>query len=230
MSHHSRRGILGRGDGVIPTLSYNSYVDVTAAPGTYTFTGVSFGTAASDRVVVVYISYAASAASSITGVTIAGVAATLAVTANTSSQIRVASIYYASIPSGTSGTVVASTNLTVTPVPGFCVSYSMYGLSSTTPTTGVSNNDVVSVAPSASVTITPNNGGIIVAGYNAGGIAAGTTSTWTNVTEDLDLIYSTSNIITNGSSTTAVNASTTITCTGTDGTVNRPNLIVATWR
>lgn len=235
MLHHGRRGILSRGagGGANPTKSYNGFTSALGT-GTSTFsvTGVSLGTAASDRIVAVYIHYPNGTISKISSVTIAGVSATLAVEVNASNQARVAAIYYANITTGTSGTVSVVTNGTQSSaIRCIVASYSLYGLTSSTPTaTQVSNNDVLNVSPTRSVTITPSSGGILIAGYNAGGYNPPASATWTNATEDFENEFQAGNIATTASEANLTASSLTVTCTNTDTVVNRPNLILAAWR
>jgi hypothetical protein len=180
--------------------------------------------------VVVYVSHNGTAtATTFTGLTIAGVTATAAVNANNSAQIRAASIFYAAVPTGATGNIVATLSSSVTSTLG-CAVYSIYNLSSNTPTTtAVSNNDTTNVIPDRSVTFTPSSEGVFIAGYNTGGVDASSTASWTNATENLDTLISTS-AFTTASSTNTANVSTTVSITLTDSLVNRPNLIAAAWR
>jgi hypothetical protein len=214
-----------------PTISFNGGYSATVNGSSVSISSINFGTATSDRIVAVYVSAAGGSSSRITSVTIAGVSATLAVTANTNAQIRVASIYYANIPTGTSGTVTVNFSITHSGVICRCNSYSLYNLVNSSPTTtGVSNNDATGVSPSASVTITPALNGVIVGGYNFGGAASGTVCTWTNLTEDYDTLFDSTNVVSTASKSDVENTSRTITATANDASVNRPSLIVAAWR
>lgn len=113
-------------------------VGVTQAAGgadvSATFTGVSFGTADATRAIIVGISFHGTSSSGAPSLsmTIGGVAATLIGQGNTGNGISVA-MFLASIPTGTSGTVVcnASGNTFNTSV-GICV-WALYNAISTTP-------------------------------------------------------------------------------------------------
>ena len=212
----------------VPTISYNGSVTGSTGSTTVTFSSVSFGAVTSDRVVAVFLTLTTST-SLVLSVTIGGVSATRAVRASDTSQIRIGDIWYASVPTGASGTVVMTISNNPSSIP-YCASYSMYGLTSSTPTTTArSNLDSISVAPSRSVTFTPSANGIYIAGYNAGGVTAGSTTTWTNASKNLDVIDS-SNLNTSANASNVSAVSTTVTATTTDTSVNRPNLVLAAWR
>ncbi|MGI9142873.1 MAG: hypothetical protein ACR2IJ_06740, partial [Fluviibacter sp.] len=218
MSHNGRRGILGRGagSGSNPTLSYNGWTNATPATASYTFSGVPFGTAASGRVVVIAINYALVGAPTISSVTIGGVTATLAVKVVATSQPRMSYIYYAVVPSGTSGNVEIVTSAAIGQLTNV-ISYSLYGLSSSAPTTtGVANNDTLSVSPSQSITLTPSSGGLLVAVFNCAGADAGAAATWTNATENLDALQTGTNFVSAASATNLSGSSLTVSVTNAD--------------
>jgi hypothetical protein len=77
---------------------------------TYTFASVSFGDADASRVIAVTVHGVSLSSRSITGVTIGGVTATAAVTATASRPIG---IWYAAVPTGTTGNVVVTFSNTV---------------------------------------------------------------------------------------------------------------------
>jgi hypothetical protein len=215
-----------------PILTYNglSTLSFGGPSTTFTFTDVPFGNADTSRLVVVYIHATGTAtATTIDSATIGGVSATKVVEANSSAQIRSAAIFAALVPTGASGSVSVtySTSVSITP---YLASYSIYDLSSHTATdTAVFNVDLNSQSPSADVTFTRSAGGVFIAGYNAGGVDAGTTHTWTNATEDLDTLNGTSSFtVASGQDTPSGDL--TVSVTGTDTLVNRPNLILAAWR
>jgi hypothetical protein len=227
MLFHSIQGAGGFLSG-LPTITYNN--DYLQAKGstTVTFTSVDFGYDASDRVVAIYVSSGTLNSGTVSGVTIGGITATLAEQSTT--DFRFNAIYYAEVPTGASGNVV------VTFSTGFgnstdaylsCVS--MYGLSSTTPIKGISQSTSTGVTPSRSVTLTPEDGAVLFAGYSAGAVADGSTSLWTNATEQTDLLNGTT-AYTDAISSNLLNSSLTVSATNTDSTVNRPTLVVATWR
>lgn len=214
-----------------PSLTYNNYYTASYTGGTTaTVTSADLGAANSTRLVVVYVHHNGTAtATTFTNLTIAGITATAAVNANNSAQIRAATIFYAAVPTGTTGNIVATVSTSISSTLS-CAVYSVYNLTSNTPTTtAVSNNDTSNVSPDSSVTFTPSAEGLFIAGYNAGGVLGGTTASWTNATEDLDTLNGTASFTTASLSNT-VNSSTTVSVTLTDTLVNRPNLIAAAWR
>jgi hypothetical protein len=85
------------------SISYTDTASSTNNTSTYSFSGISFGTAASNRVVAVS-TYVQSIAS-ISDVTIGGISATKAVELYATNATSVLAVYYATVPTGTSGTV-----------------------------------------------------------------------------------------------------------------------------
>lgn len=213
------------------TSSYNGYViyETGTAATSHTITSVPIGTAASDRVVAVYLATGVDTTTNITGVTINGVTATKAVDYGTSAS-RVAAIWYANVTSGTDVNVVVTLGAS-SKYNGVVASVSMYGLFNTAPnTTGFSFNNATSVTPSRSVDVGFPEGGIVFAGYSAGGENSGTTHSWTNMTEQFDAQSSSgAEGYTAAYDASVTGGTTTVTATGTDTTVNRPGLVVAAW-
>lgn len=215
-----------------PTITYNNYYTVTkvSTASTVTFTSVALGTATSDRVVAVYFGTGTSNAGYVTGVTIQGITATEAVRTGSGNLNASNVIYYASIPTGTTGDVVVtfSTTFGNTTI-GYLSSVSMYGLSSTTPITASALNTGGGISPSLSATLTPSAGAVLFAAWRAGNVATGSTSSWTNATEQTDLVSgSVGN--TDAISSGLANSSLTVSATNTDGSVNNTGLVIATWR
>jgi hypothetical protein len=229
MLFHSIQGAGGFAVSSSNSITYNNDYLVAKGSTTVTFTGVDFGTESSDRVVAVYISSGTLNLGTVSGVTIGGISATLAVTANTTNSNRFNVIYYAEVPTGTSGTVVCTFSTSFgNSTLAYLSSVSMYGLSSTTPITGFSYDDATGRPPSRSVTLTPNANSVLFAGYSCGAFASGSTVTWTNATEQSEVIDG--NVLyTDAIESGLANSSITITCTNTDTSVNRPALVVATW-
>jgi len=135
---------------------------------------VSFGTASSTRVVAVYIAGIFSTGSiSISSCTIGGVSATLAVSAGDTSYPT--AIYYASVPSGTTGDVVVTFNTTVSD----CAIgvWSLYDVNATPKSSGGKNTSTAF----PSISFAANDIGIF------GDFPGGAGTTWTNATEDFDV-------------------------------------------
>ena len=153
----------------------------TTSQTTYTFSSASFGSAASVRVIVVaFASRANTTGRTISSVTIGGVAATAAAVGNYSSggASDFAAIYYAELPSGTTGDVV--------------ITFSAAMLRCALQVFRMTGQD--SVTPSATATDTtgdPMDGDVNVV---AGGAAVGVSATggasggtvWTGLTESTD--------------------------------------------
>lgn len=140
---------------------------------TMTWSGANFGAANANRVMVLVW---ASSGPNATGVTIGGVTATEAVAEG--SEIAGLQIWYASVASGTSGNVVATSSGTMQnalTVLGQVVT--------TTPTPAHTNSSATNANP-ASLTITvPSSGVAVVAYENTGNLD---TITWSSATKDVD--------------------------------------------
>ena len=231
MLFHSLQGAGGFG-GVLPTITYNNYYTQAkvSTASSVTFTSVALGTANANRLVAVNYSTGLNTQSVVSSVTIQGITATLAVrtTANNSPTVNV--IYYAIVPTGTTGDVVVThSNTFGNTATAYLSSVSIYDLASTTPITASIQTASDNVSPSLSVTLTPSAGAVLFAGYRAGAVVAGSTSSWTNATEQTD-IMSGNGAFTDAISSGLSNSSLTVSATNTDATVNRPLLVVATWR
>lgn len=145
---------------------------------TYTFAGVNFGTAASDRFIAVTVSgRAVTTAPTITSVTIGGVTATIAVQANDVLGLNIAGIAIAAVPTGTSGNVVVVFSQTMTNAD--IATYSTSGVGSATATDFGS-----STADPGTTNLDITAGGIAVAmAKQDAGLG---TCAWTNITETFD--------------------------------------------
>ena len=211
------------------SITYNAYSNFTLPTGmTFTATAFNIGAAATGRIVAVYMGGGVGTSLTVSAVTIGGISATQA---TGFSGFRFGYIWYAVVATGTTANIVVTYTNQSTPSDIAISTASIYGAVSTTPVAGVSNNTSTGVTSSLSVTLTPAANSVLFAGYNAGGIAAGTASTWTNATKQTDTLgtISTTSLYTDATATGLPNASRTITCVTTDAAVNRPGLVVATW-
>ncbi len=194
---------------------------------TYTFSTKSFGTATSDRIVVVGIAARSSTGSiTISSVTIGGVSATVRASAiNAGSGTEFASIYTASVPTGVTGDVVIvfSGGMQRCAV----MIYRMVGASSAVPNDSQTDTTLTGQVLSVSMNC-PANGVIIGAGFSAsGGTAA---STWTGITEDADAALETAANNYTSASLAFVAQQTGLTVSATfDASVARACLATASW-
>lgn len=207
-------------------LIYNGATFISGSGTSLSVTGVNIGRAASDRMVVIMIRLTGSSSPSISSVTIGGVSASQA-TGNANGSVRRAGIYYANVPTGTTATVVI--NYASNNVGGLIASSSVYGLSSYIPySANFSYSTSTAISPSRTVTLTFPAGGVVIAFYTAGQEAAGTTHTC-NVLPEVDDINTGESGYLMAQMDLVTGGSTSVTVTGTDPTVNRPVLCVATW-
>lgn len=151
---------------------------------TYTFSSLTFGTAAADRYIVAcFTTRGGGSNADIDSVTIGGVTATEVINA-TALQATVwngTAIFIAAVPSGTSGDVVVTYN--VSTLRCGCSLYRLTGLGSATAHDTAS--DTTFSGGELTDTIDVPAGGIVIA---ASGQDSGTTPgyTWTGVTEEYD--------------------------------------------
>jgi hypothetical protein len=214
-------------EGASENLIYNGATYPINGSGTsLSVTNVNIGPESSDRMVVIMIAITGSTSPSITSMTIGGVTATQA-TGNVNGSVRRNGLYYANVPTGTTATVVV--NYLSNNIGGLIASSSVYGLSSYIPySANFSYSTSTAISPSRTVTLTFPAGGVVVAFYSAGAENAGTLHSCNVITEVDDISTSPSgflmaqmDLITGGS--------TSVTVTGTDASVARPCLCVATW-
>lgn len=160
-----------------PSRSFQAITTDTTNLITYTFASTSLGSASSERVICVYVDgISTGGARTISGVTIAGVTATLA-TAGTNTTLPTA-MYYAQVPSGTSGSVVVTFSNTMNEAS--IVVWALYNVNPTPLSTGLKST--VSLFPSI------NFGGDSIGLF--GEFSNGIGTNWTNATEDADDNYS----------------------------------------
>jgi hypothetical protein len=154
--------------------------------GSFSEIGVSIGTAAADRLVVVTV--AALNVVSVDGfdsVTIGGVAATLAIESTRTTGVgeSFCSIYWANVPTGTTATI--DFVFTGDDIYADVEVYRVVGADTVTPVTDTGTGSVASGNISDSVTIGDDSVTFSVTQDGANTGAAGTT-VWTNITEDRD--------------------------------------------
>ena len=116
--------------GVKTRLEYQTSASDSSAKSTYTFSGVAFGAAETNRLIVVLV---AMTSGTISSVTIGGVSATL-IQSNTETGSQ-NDLYAAVVSTGTSGDVVI--NGANTPSAAAIAIWSLYGVSSTKKSSGV---------------------------------------------------------------------------------------------
>lgn len=151
-----------------------------------TDTGTSIGTATADRLIFVALSGLKTTNSAITSVTVGGVSATAAAQvrrANGGGSVDFCEIWWAAVPTGTTGTVVITE---AGEVFNF-VSAEIYKVTGANTTIPVNNSDTGSVA-SGNVTtdVTIGDGQVSLACAMVGVSTASAATTFTNITEDAE--------------------------------------------
>lgn len=198
----------------LAVVTYQTSVAQEVITATNTFNGVSFGTASSDRYIIVGIlARSGSTSTTISSVTIGGVAATAVTTLvipGSGSGENLASIYIAAVPTGTTGTVTVVSNNSMARLA--IVVWSATGLDSAT---AVATGTSSAAAPTASLAV------------RYGGFAVGvsysqstTSATWAGISENVDTTTNFSNTYTGASlgQFAAAQASLTMTATWASGT------------
>lgn len=139
---------------------YQSQVLFPASSATLTFSGMGTGTADANRVVAAGI-FVQGFIGTVTGVTIGGVSATQVTGAAASATSIQTDIWYASVPTGTTATVVVTMNTSQQ----YSMAVSTFRIITTTPTAGTGGSGTQGFGLTASATITvPAGGGAIVLG------------------------------------------------------------------
>lgn len=208
-------------------VTYTDSQVIAGTASTYTFSGLNFGAASSDRYMICEVGIRnASSTFSISSATIGGISAVAAVTSsNTGASVQnTAAIFVAAVPTGTSGNFVVNLSAASTRAAATC--YAATGLNSATPTaTNTSTGD----NPSGSLVVSP--GGIAIGaeffGTNPFTIPA---ATWTNLTKDTDLNVGSVNNFSSASVNSAAGQSSTISVSNSNVVVNGTAAVFAAWR
>jgi hypothetical protein len=160
------------------TDSWSSSSDLT----TYTTDSRSFGTASSDRKIVVGISGPGASSRSVSSVTIGGISATKVVGAVGAFGSDLADLWIADVPTGISGVVSATFNASM----ARCAIeiFSMTGAASSVATDTATNSQSTASPVSANCDI-PSNGGAIGICRVVG--SSGMAMTWSGLTEASDV-------------------------------------------
>lgn len=196
----------------VATITFTDTATILTNTNAYTFSGKSFGTASSDRYIIVGIQGGinTTGGQTISSVTIGGVTATLVVQLQTSiTNVSVRSaLFIAAVPTGTTGDVVVTWAGTMLHC-GIGI-FAVTGLQSSTPTATATSG-----AQPGNVSINCARDGFIVANTGAYDATPGAgLSTWTNLTERYDAQMESLGAVTGASdnfSTTQTGLS--ITCT-----------------
>lgn len=148
-------------EGPAATSTYVTYVSNSANQTTYTFTGTSIGTASSDRYVIVAFGASdGTAGRTDSSVTIGGISATkLAGAYFSGATTRMAAIYMAPVPTGTTADIVVTYSGQVSRM-GMSV-FSATGIQSTTPRDSFTAQGNASGTLWSTSLTGPNNGFII---------------------------------------------------------------------
>jgi hypothetical protein len=207
------------------TLTYEAFATENGGTAIATYTSVAFGTASSNRVLA-FVTGArinAADANTVASATIGGVSATQAsgaVATNATNQMST-DIWYASVPTGTSGTIVVNWNAA-----NARTGLYLYAVTTTNPTPS-SGNGVASASSvaslNASITVPANGVGIV--GFLAQ--QTGNTLSFTNATQDAsNALAGAANGMEAGHTTSTGAISITGTQTGTN---NNAAMSMAAW-
>lgn len=188
---------------------------------TYTFSSQAFGTAASNRRIVVGV-YGRQGGStlSISSVTIGGVSASAVATQTSDTSHNLAALYIADVPTGTTGDVVVTWGVAIDRC-GIGV-WAIYGSGSATASDTDSANGTTD--PSA-VTLTVPAKGVAIA---YGGSADGSTATWANITEKFDGSIEATIVHTGASIDSAAGGNLALSCDWS-GTSSPRAVVFASW-
>lgn len=197
------------------SITFLQTASSTTNATSYTFSAQNFGTASSDRLIACAFSAKGGSSTALTSLTIGGVTATLvASAAGATVDDNIVALYVAAVPTGTSGSVVATLNGS-SAFRAHIALWSITGANATPHDTDSQNGFAVSVD-------TPANGVSIVAYVSQ----STTAKTWTGGTERYD--DTTEAVIkSSGTSDNHASAATLNVSTGNVGSFQR--IVGATW-
>jgi hypothetical protein len=161
----------------------------------YTEVGASFGAAASDRLVAIAVNgFNFVSIDGIDSVTIGGVAATLAVEEVDSGVQFFSSIYWALVPTGSTGDIALT--FTGDDIVGNVGVYKITGADTSSPVAATADATVASGTVSASITPTANSATLASALAGLGNPASPVSNSfWTNATEGFDVPSDPDNVL-----------------------------------
>lgn len=179
--------------GISVSYQDSEVFEASVGVASHTFSGVTIGTAAATRRVIVGVYVRRSGAgTSLTGVTVGGVAATLLTNSVIGRTDR--ALYIAHVPTGTTADIEVSTS-----------SFANYFQIGVWAATGLTSNTPLDVKTSivdpASATITTQDGGFVI-GYCAGMATSGSAA-WTNGSERFDALNDATDIHTGADAATS---------------------------
>jgi hypothetical protein len=168
-------GIAGVGGRKVTSFSYQTEDSFVGNLSTFTFNSQAFGSAATDRIVIVSVMGGNGSAGTISSVTIGGVSASILV--QVSDANLTGGIAVAAVPTGTTGSVVVNMSTTR----GGCA----IGIWSATGQVAASGVAVGSNTDLAELTLAAEIGGFVIA--MCGNLnSSSRTATWAGVTENFD--------------------------------------------
>lgn len=176
-------GIEGANSGNIDISKTANSVD-SVDRTTYTFTSQSFGAAHGKRYMLAFVCGTHTSSRTVSSVTIGGISATVQgsqVEGGSGGTTCMSGLYLAAVPTGTSGTVEVTWSSGVSRC-GIII-YRLVGINPTAYDTG---SDITVSADAVSDTMNVTAGGVIIGGVVHRGTVTARTTSWTNVTEDVD--------------------------------------------
>ena len=209
-----------RAASTIPSITYNGTASDSTDLTTYSFAGVAIGTAATNRLVYIAITFTAPTAATISSATIGGISASII---DITGQGNSTFFIYANVPTGTTATVSITFSIACNRV--VIGSYSLYNLKSKEPITRAYINGWTSGSISTSVDVPAD--GIIIAGVNNS--TNNNAITWTNATSRYSTIVDT-NFRSAGASIQVSTGTSSYTVTATSTSAVSGRLAVYVWR
>lgn len=174
------------GSVIVPSYAFQATTTAIASGSTYTYSSHAIGVAAANRLVIVGAHSLQSAGSrTISSVTIGGISATVVsgttFTTTTASGDYDSAFYAASVPTGTTATIVVTMSASVAGGGGGVSVWAAYDLTSSTAVDG-DGVVVVGSSPANIPSLTTSGSGFLVASSMAY-IAGAGSFTWTNATK-----------------------------------------------
>jgi hypothetical protein len=168
-------GIAGVGGRKVAAVTYQTQTFTQSVGTQFTFSSQAFGTASSDRVVIVSVVVADGTAGTVSAVTIGGVSATIIRQASDSTLTG--AIVAAAVPTGTTGSVVVDLSTSR----GACA-IGIWSATGQVSAAGVASNSNTDLAE---LTLVAEDGGFVI-GLCCNLGATPRTTTWSGASEDFD--------------------------------------------
>lgn len=157
------------------TVSWTAISHDGSNQGTFTFSGLAIGAAATDRKVVVCVYARQGAVTAVSSMTVGGISATLVLAANNGSAVYVNEMWQADVPTGTTADVVVVFNGNANDA-----AVSVFRITGAASAAYNTASDILAADPSTTLNVSAN--GVAIATNIASDAGSAPTQAWTGMT------------------------------------------------